>query len=139
MIWTCSNNVLAFFYSKEYIWNNTYCEKILNKCIASVFFYSYLLPVMINDEWVFLFIGYMDAFWQDSNAIIYIVLSLFTDLNLDRIFGLPYLRIWTWRIPIKLYYLLLVTFNIYVVIYTLICIIFPIATIMNIVIKCCGI
>ena len=35
----------------------------------------------------------MNAFWRDSNAVIYIVLSIFTDLKLERIIGLPYLRI----------------------------------------------
>ena len=48
---------------------------------------------MINIESQFLFIGYMNAFWLDSNAVIYIVLSIFTDLKLERIIGLPYLLI----------------------------------------------
>ena len=39
---------------------------------------------MINNiESVFIFIGYMNVFLRDSNALIYIVLSIFADLNLE--------------------------------------------------------
>ena len=62
---------------------------------------------MINIASVFLFIEYMNAYWRDSNAVIYIVLSIFTDLKLERIIGdrstlladlnLEIIRIWLSR------------------------------------------
>ena len=80
--------------------NNTFCDKTLNKCIANdfFFFFLYFVTLIINIESVFLFIGYMTAFWRDSNACshscsaFYIYGSkvgahyrstLFSDLNLE--------------------------------------------------------
>ena len=61
-----------------------------------MYIFRILIPVMINNESV----SYLlDIFWQDSNhamhmhAVIYIVFSIFKDLKLERIIGLPYLRI----------------------------------------------
>ena len=51
---------------------------------------------MINIESLFLFIGYMNWTAFDGtamHAVIYIMLSIFTDLKFVRIIGLPYLRI----------------------------------------------
>ena len=58
--------------------------------------YFVTAPVMINIESVFLFMIYMNAFDQTAmHAVIYIVLSIFMDLKLERIIGLGllYLRI----------------------------------------------
>ena len=54
-----------------------------------IYIFFFFLSVIINIESVFLFIRCMNAFSRDSNramnSVIYIVLSMFTDLKLERI------------------------------------------------------
>ena len=81
--------------------NKTICNKTLNKCLTDVYF-SYFVTLMINIESDILFVGYsyeiMNSFWLDRLSKMCsfaedIVLSIFTDLKLERIISLPCLRI----------------------------------------------
>ena len=62
------------------------------------FNWMYSITTVINID-LFLINAHMYAFWWGSNAIIYIVLSLFTELMLEHIIGLPYLLFLIWRLP----------------------------------------
>ena len=67
-----------------------------------MYIFSYFVALMINIESDILFVGYsyeiMNGFWLDRLRKTYsfaedIVLSIFTDLKLELIIGLPCLRI----------------------------------------------
>ena len=105
----CSNNVLVYFYSKEYIWWTEQYLHFVTRLLLIVTVFCYMQWIILDECSYLLDIG-MDAFWQDSNAVIYLVLSiyiygskvgahyrstLYADLNLE----ITHIAIWSLFIP----------------------------------------